>query len=79
MDIEAPVNVDGWVEAKKEGDKIAWANRDTDPEKVPNLKGMSLRDALYLLENHGFKVKYSGRGKVVSYARQGGVYSLVLR
>ncbi|MBB3836064.1 cell division protein FtsI (penicillin-binding protein 3) [Runella defluvii] len=79
MDIEAPVNVDGWVEAKKEGDKVAWANRDTDPTKVPNLKGMSLRDALYLLENHGFKVKYSGRGKVASYTNQGGVYSLVLR
>lgn len=31
---------------------------------VPNVDGMSLRDALFVLENKGYKVKYSGMGKV---------------
>ena len=31
---------------------------------MPNVKGMGLKDALYLLENMGVKVKISGKGKV---------------
>lgn len=31
---------------------------------VPNVKGMGLRDALYLLENSGLKVGVSGVGTV---------------
>jgi cell division protein FtsI (penicillin-binding protein 3) len=34
--------------------------------KVPNVKGMSLRDALPLLENLGLTVRYEGRGIVAS-------------
>ena len=33
---------------------------------VPNVHGMGARDAVYLLESRGIKVKLSGRGKVVS-------------
>ncbi|MGB0838596.1 MAG: PASTA domain-containing protein [Chitinophagales bacterium] len=32
---------------------------------VPNVTGMGLRDAMYILENHGLQVRFSGRGKVV--------------
>lgn len=32
---------------------------------MPSVKGMGLRDAMYLLENKGLKVEVSGRGKVV--------------
>jgi cell division protein FtsI (penicillin-binding protein 3) len=78
MNLEAPVNVNGWVGAQKDGNSITWANRDSDPNKIPNLKGMSLRDALYLLENHGFKVSYQGKGKVKSYEYKSGVCALVL-
>ena len=39
--------------------------RRTIPEKqVPNVVGMGLRDALYLLENKGLRVKVVGAGKV---------------
>ena len=31
---------------------------------IPNVKGMGLRDALYLLENSGLKVGVSGSGTV---------------
>ena len=30
---------------------------------VPDVRGMSLRDAIYLLENSGLRVKYSGKGR----------------
>ncbi len=32
---------------------------------IPNVKGMGLKDALYLLENMGLKVQVKGKGKVV--------------
>ncbi|WP_417589337.1 penicillin-binding protein [Owenweeksia hongkongensis] len=34
-------------------------------KKVPNLKGKSGSDALSILENHGYKVKIKGNGKVI--------------
>lgn len=79
MNIEGPVDVNGWVAAKKEKGNIVWENQDTDPNKVPNLKGMSLRDALYLLENHGFKVNYTGRGKVIDYQYKDRTCALILK
>ncbi|HEY6505205.1 MAG TPA: penicillin-binding protein [Chitinophagaceae bacterium] len=36
------------------------------PQVMPNVKGMGLKDALYLLENMGLKVAVKGRGKIVS-------------
>jgi len=33
---------------------------------MPNVKGMGLKDALYLLENMGVKVVSSGRGKIIT-------------
>lgn len=57
----------GWAKAVKNGNSIAWrkVNETTD---VPNVEGMTLRDAIYLLENKGYKVKYSGLGKVANFA-----------
>ncbi len=37
-----------------------------DVDSVPNVVGMGLKDALFLLENRGFKVSFSGHGRVVS-------------
>jgi cell division protein FtsI (penicillin-binding protein 3) len=33
---------------------------------MPNVRGMGLRDALYLLENIGLKVSAKGKGRIVS-------------
>jgi cell division protein FtsI (penicillin-binding protein 3) len=33
---------------------------------------MSLRDAIYLLENSGFKVRYSGKGRVLKQSPEHG-------
>jgi cell division protein FtsI (penicillin-binding protein 3) len=40
---------------------------------MPNVVGMGLRDALYMLENSGVRVRYSGKGKVAKQSPQPGV------
>ncbi|PSL29365.1 penicillin-binding protein [Dyadobacter jiangsuensis] len=45
--------------------KTKWNPREVDARDVPNLQGMSMRDALYLMENKGFRVTFKGSGKVV--------------
>jgi cell division protein FtsI (penicillin-binding protein 3) len=37
----------------------------TTARKVPDVGGMGLKDAVYLLENMGLRVSVSGRGKVI--------------
>jgi cell division protein FtsI (penicillin-binding protein 3) len=40
--------------------------------KVPNVKGMPLNDAVFLLENLGLRVNISGHGKVISQSLNAG-------
>jgi cell division protein FtsI (penicillin-binding protein 3) len=40
-------------------------NISTEKNKVPDVTGLGLKDAVYLLENKGLKVLASGRGKVI--------------
>ncbi|MCF8245938.1 MAG: transpeptidase family protein [Saprospiraceae bacterium] len=48
-------------------DSLKLLNRSVEDKKVPNVIGMGLRDALFLLENKGLKVQFSGGyGKVVT-------------
>ncbi|MGV3603346.1 MAG: penicillin-binding transpeptidase domain-containing protein, partial [Dyadobacter fermentans] len=45
--------------------KTKWNPREVDSRDVPDLQGMSMRDALYLMENKGFRVTFRGSGKVI--------------
>jgi cell division protein FtsI (penicillin-binding protein 3) len=55
-----------WVKVQS-GDTQAQLSELTIPEQgVPDVRGMGLRDALYLLENAGLRVKYEGQGSVKS-------------
>ena len=45
--------------------KTKWNTREVDSGDIPDLQGMSMRDALYLLENKGFRVTFKGTGKVI--------------
>lgn len=45
--------------------KTKWQSRSIDSRDVPNLQGMPMRDALYIMENKGFSVTFKGSGKVV--------------
>ena len=40
--------------------------QESAPDIVPNVEGMGARDAVYLMEGRGIRVKLEGRGKVVS-------------
>ena len=45
--------------------KTNWKPRNIESRDVPDLQGMAMRDALFILENKGFKVTFKGSGKVV--------------
>jgi cell division protein FtsI (penicillin-binding protein 3) len=44
--------------------EVDWQERKIKPNTIPDVKGLSLRDALYLLENQGLKVLFTGKGRV---------------
>ncbi len=53
-----------WVKPNPQRMAVTWDAHKIEPNKVPNVKGLSLRDALYILENRGLKVFYTGFGRV---------------
>ena len=55
---------DDWVVTRESGDTIRLAGVKMEKGLVPDVRGMSLRDAVYVLENSGLRVKYSGKGRV---------------
>ena len=59
---------------------------EMEENKVPDVKGMNITDAVYVLESMGWKVKFEGYGKVKSQSvkagtelRKGSVINLVLK
>jgi cell division protein FtsI (penicillin-binding protein 3) len=61
-----------WVRTRTVGNAIQWVSSDTRHELVPNVEGLTLRDAVYLLENEGLKVYYTGKGRVVKQSQAPG-------
>jgi cell division protein FtsI (penicillin-binding protein 3) len=59
-------------------DSLVWKTVN-QTEKLPNVLGMTLRDALPVLENRGYVVRHQGIGKVRSYSlTNNGTVHLVL-
>jgi cell division protein FtsI (penicillin-binding protein 3) len=52
-----------WVTTKVKGDTVVLARSKMDAG-VPNVVGLTIKDAIYLLENRGMKVVFAGKGKV---------------
>ena len=46
----------------------------TDKHLVPNVRGMGAKDAVYLLESQGLRVRLSGTGKVIKQSLNAGSY-----
>jgi cell division protein FtsI (penicillin-binding protein 3) len=61
----APSATGDFVTATIENQTIVWQDRSIKKGVVPNVSGLRLRDALYILENIGMRVKYLGTGRVV--------------
>ena len=55
----------GWGTTTTGISSISIQPTPADRKVVPNVKGMGLSDALFLLESRGLKVNFSGNGKVV--------------
>jgi len=60
-----PVDGEIWVDATLKKDSILFQSEEVRAGIVPDVRGMGLRDALYLLENRGLQVDFEGQGKVV--------------
>lgn len=78
---ELDMDIDGWgdvsetdwvVTASNAGENIVVKPRKIDFTTVPNVGGMGLRDALFVLENSGLKVGIVGAGMVQSQSLQPG-------
>lgn len=62
-----------WVSATIDStNTVAFAAYKYKPNTVPNLKGMGLKDAIFLLERVGMRVRVQGRGKVYSQSARAG-------
>ncbi|WP_041934675.1 penicillin-binding protein [Cyclobacterium marinum] len=53
-----------WVKSSISNKSIQWVGNTVEKPLVPDVTGMTLRDALYILENKGLRVEFSGSGRV---------------
>jgi cell division protein FtsI (penicillin-binding protein 3) len=53
-----------WVKVKTGSESVTISSKTFVHKAIPDVRGMGLRDALYLLENAGVKVIYKGTGIV---------------
>jgi cell division protein FtsI (penicillin-binding protein 3) len=58
------MNSEEWVKTVASDTGVKLQINDTDKAIVPDVSGLPLRDALFILENKGLQVNYSGRGRV---------------
>ena len=89
--LEVPTEWDASVQYRE--DRTVWGNAESratgvvlsdiafEPQKgkMPNVKGLGAKDAVYMLETCGFSVHLSGRGKVRTQTRQGNRVYLTLK
>jgi len=87
LDIRAKRRIDGdWARTRENGDTLRVVDLKLVDGRMPNVVGMGLRDAMFLIENNGMRVSYTGRGRVVRQSLQpgsrvipGGTVNLELR
>lgn len=79
-------SVDEWVRARPVNQAVEWKPVVARQGRLPDVRGMVLRDALYLIENKGYHVSHFGEGRVVSQSpapgaamMKGGTVSLLLK
>lgn len=53
-----------WVKTSKIGAAVNWKKTTSGKDIVPDVTGMTFRDAVYLLEKSGLQVSYEGKGRV---------------
>lgn len=53
-----------WGNAERRHDGVAMSKTQISDSTVPDVTGMGAKDAVFLLETYGLRVKLQGRGKV---------------
>lgn len=53
-----------WIKTSKNGNAIVWKKNAVVNGHVPDVTGMTFRDAIFLLEKNGLRVSYEGKGRV---------------
>ena len=53
-----------WIKAAKSGNAVVWRKNSIVRDHVPDVMGMTFRDAIYVLEKSGLRVVYQGKGRV---------------
>ncbi|MGC4021355.1 MAG: penicillin-binding transpeptidase domain-containing protein [Cyclobacteriaceae bacterium] len=53
-----------WVKSTKNANAIVWKKNEIIKGLVPDVTGMTFRDAIYILEKSGLRVYYTGKGRV---------------
>lgn len=62
-----------WADATAKKSGVKLSGRDWKEGVVPDVRGMGLRDATYILENLGLRVRSDGIGKVISQSLKPGL------
>jgi len=55
-----------WIRSVKNGNSAVWKKNMIIKDLVPDVTGMTFRDAIYLLEKSGLRVSYEGKGRVAN-------------
>jgi cell division protein FtsI (penicillin-binding protein 3) len=61
-----------WAQTVTQNEKVEIYRRKVLPGLVPNVLGMNIQDALYILENHGLEVEIKGSGTVKKQSLRAG-------
>lgn len=70
---------DGWLKPATVGkDSVIWVSRSVEGD-LSNLIGLTLRDALPVLENKNYSVRHTGFGRIAEVSLDGRRVNLVLR
>lgn len=62
----------GWGRMEHDSMGMRVVELDNETDRVPDVRGMGLKDALYLLESRGLRVTFSGQGAVVKQSPEAG-------
>lgn len=62
----------GWMEFRRDSTKVIAQKYPVVTDSLVSVVNMGLKDAIYLLENQGYKVKFSGHGRVVKQTPEAG-------
>ena len=73
LKVNYQLNYEGeWLTADTLAKKVQLDRKKINKNLVPNVIGMTAKDAVYLLENRGLIVKLIGYGKVTSQSLNAG-------